>query len=286
MSGNMEKINTIYIFSKGRPQCITANTLNRIDYTGEWYIVIQEDEIYKDEYIENWGEEKVIPYDYYKYLSETELLDSFGDNFWWGASPARNATIYLADSRNEKRFWFADDDIERFLYNGKTVIDGKFLENMLLKIATMSDKANIEKIALKLDTTFPVSIRNLDYKAGVFFNCKTNTDLLYHGRVTDDVITSYLTYHSSYSNIEIEIATMKCKGARVYDYEDRDNNEDRSGGNKELYDKMNKLLTASYILLVCPLVKIRIYDNNVDKMKHTNEFRNIRPMIINNKYKK
>lgn len=282
----MDNINTIYIFSKGRPECITANTLNRIDYTGKWFICCQEDDETLNKYIENWGEEKVLTYDYYKYLPDVDLFDNFGDNFWWGASPARNATIYLADSRNEKRFWFADDDIERFLYNGKTVTDGKLLEEKLYKIAKMSYDANIEKMALALDTTFPIPDTNLDFKAGVFFNCKTNTDLLFHGRVCDDIITTYLTYHNPISNIEIEIATLKCKGARVYDYQDRDNNSERGGGNKELYDKLNKLLSTSYLILPCPLVHIRLYNNNLDDVRHNNEYKSIRPMIINNKYKK
>ena len=66
----MDNINTIYIFSKGRPECITANTLNRIDYTGEWFICCQEDDETLNEYIENWGKEKVLTYDYYKYLPD------------------------------------------------------------------------------------------------------------------------------------------------------------------------------------------------------------------------
>lgn len=37
----MEKslVNTIYIMSKGRPECVTAQMLSRIHYPGSWFIV-------------------------------------------------------------------------------------------------------------------------------------------------------------------------------------------------------------------------------------------------------
>lgn len=35
----MSEFSTIYIISKGRPQCHTAKTLQRIDCPGEWFIV-------------------------------------------------------------------------------------------------------------------------------------------------------------------------------------------------------------------------------------------------------
>ena len=61
----MGNINTIYIISKNRPECNTAKVLTELKYPGKWFICCQEDEEMLGDYIENWGEEKVLTYDYY-----------------------------------------------------------------------------------------------------------------------------------------------------------------------------------------------------------------------------
>ena len=35
----LAKLNTVYIISKGRPQCRTACTLEKMGYPGQWFIV-------------------------------------------------------------------------------------------------------------------------------------------------------------------------------------------------------------------------------------------------------
>jgi len=45
-----------YIISYGRPNNLTANYLEKINYTGEWKIVVDNSDKTIPKYIERWGE--------------------------------------------------------------------------------------------------------------------------------------------------------------------------------------------------------------------------------------
>ena len=47
---DIEKLNTIYIISKGRPQCHTARTLTEMNYPGPWFIVCGNNDETLEEY--------------------------------------------------------------------------------------------------------------------------------------------------------------------------------------------------------------------------------------------
>lgn len=284
----IDKINAIYIYSKGRPECPTASYLNKIDYTGDWYICCQEDDETLPEYIENFGEDKIITYNYMDIFNNyTDIMDNYAFKPF-GASPARNATILIAHKNGEKRFWFADDDLSGFKKPTKhsqsstdVIKTGERLEKELYKIAELGYKCNIEKISgISEIGTFPPPIDEVRFCVLNFFNCKTNTNLLYHGRVHDDALTSYLTYHNP-GSIEVEISTLrKTKNIR---YKDIAFNKKVGGGNKELYEQIDEFFIFAYYPLINPYINIRLKNGKITK---TNNFRIYSPKIISDEWKK
>ena len=283
----IDKINTIYIYSKGRPECPTAKLLNKIEYTGEWYICCQEDDETLNEYIESFGQDKIITYNYNEVLKKyTDIMDYYAFEPY-GASPARNATILIAHKRGEKRFWFADDDIGVFKKPTKhsnsstdVIKTGERLEKELYKLAELGYKCNIEKISgISEIGYFPPPIGEIRFFILNFFNCKTNINLLYHGRVHDDAITSYLTYHSP-NTFEIEFGTFR--KAKDIKYNETAFNDNVKGGNKELYEKIDKFFIYSYYFLVNPFFELKIKNGEIKKKDN---FKIFCPKIISDRWK-
>ena len=86
----MSELSTVYIISKGRPQCHTARTLERIDYPGEWFIVCGNNDETLEQYLANWGEEHVKVFDWYDEVKRTDTMDNFGfGSMPSGACPVR-----------------------------------------------------------------------------------------------------------------------------------------------------------------------------------------------------
>ena len=51
----------IMILSHGRADNVrTVNTLKEVNYTGKWYIIIDDEDNQRDEYIKNFGKEHII----------------------------------------------------------------------------------------------------------------------------------------------------------------------------------------------------------------------------------
>lgn len=89
-----KEINTIYIISKGRPQCKTAETLTRLKFPGKWFIVCGNNDETLEEYKRRWGD-KVIVFDWFDEVKKTDFLDNFGyEKMASGACPVRNAVIF------------------------------------------------------------------------------------------------------------------------------------------------------------------------------------------------
>lgn len=145
-----KKINTIYIISKGRPNCTTARTLEKIKYPGEWFIVCGNNDETVPEYKKNFGEEKVLVFDWYEEIKHTNTLDNFGfESKASGACPVRNATRKISESRGELRHWQFDDDYVSFQRYKKsrdknTKINGESLFYTLYKIAEYGLSANLK----------------------------------------------------------------------------------------------------------------------------------------------
>lgn len=87
-------LNTIYIISKGRPQCKTAETLTRLNYPGQWFIVCGTNDETLPEYQKRWGEDRVLVFDWKDETTRTDTLDNFGFEVMpSGAVPVRNAPL-------------------------------------------------------------------------------------------------------------------------------------------------------------------------------------------------
>lgn len=276
----MNKLNTIFIMSYGRPNNQTANYLTNINYEGEFYICCQEDEPYLNEYIQKWGSEKIITYDYYSTQKETELLDNFGfEKYKTGAVVARNCVKKIAEENNLKRYWCFDDDITAIKYfdfdnhKWRTLRSGKHLEKLLNLFTNFAHKSHIEKLGFQLDMGVfmpnPFLIQN---KVIQIFNFDVNHSK-FMGRVSEDSISSIQNCYLGKLERCIPFISYTCK--------EYFNNSD-GGGLTNLYSQLGKDITLSYILLYYPNISLKFLDNG--KVKYTLSFTKLSPKIIKEEY--
>lgn len=109
----MTKKFAVFILTHGRPHNqLTVKSLQDVGYTGEWYLVVDDQDNTFEEYVKVWGADRVILFnkDYFILNTDTGLhtpVPKF-------AVFARNAIEYIAKEMGYKTFMMLDDDITKF----------------------------------------------------------------------------------------------------------------------------------------------------------------------------
>lgn len=214
-----ERINTVYIISKGRPRCTTARTLTRIGYPGEWFIVCGNNDETLDEYKANWGD-RVIVFDWYEEIKHTDTLDNFGFEIKAsGACPVRNVVARISRERGEERHWQLDDDYNKFAaiknINGRLRnrrLLGKELERWLLCIAKFGDKAKLPNVGFgpALIESAPENWRKMKRRIFNAHNMINDENIRteWVSRLNDDLINAINTWKSGKPEFSSHFASM------------------------------------------------------------------------------
>lgn len=256
-------VNTIYIMSKGRPQCKTAQTLEAIGYPGEWFIVCGDNDETLSEYLETWGS-RVLVFDWREYAEKADLMDNLGlDEIPSGATPARNAIKDISASRGEDRHWQFDDDFSYFMLADKSVAgytrieDGEVLERAIRAIAEFGFKAKLANVGFG-SCTFQRWKTHRAYQRHVFCAHNLPSDdsfITWRSRIGDDVIN--VIDAMKYGGVEISFDFIGYAFAEIGKY---------SGGNTTLYSSFEgfKARSGGYKLLTAPKAT-RLYYNDRKK---------------------
>lgn len=248
---NSDKLATLYIISKGRPQCKTAQTLEKIGYDGEWFIVCGNNDETLPEYIERWGKEKVLVFDWYEEIKRTDVMDNFGfEKMPSGAAPVRNAVFDFSRARGEKRHWQMDDDFVGFYMTTtdltkKNQIDGKALYRWLYRIAEYADSANLANIGISLLVdSFKYSAKTFSSRVYGTHNMSNDPNLTprWRGRFNDDTIHA-ITVHRLGKLKELNLKFLSV---------DTPDTQQEAGGLSEMYKELGTVRKTAYIILIAP----------------------------------
>ena len=231
MTNDNFRVNTIYIISKGRPRCRTAQTLERIRYPGQWFIVCGNNDEALLQYRERWGE-KVLVFDWYDEITRTDTMDNFGfEKYPSGACPVRNATRRISEERGEVRHWQFDDDYLGFTIWSRegrknvTIADGTTLYEAMLKIAEFGHHARLQNIGFVLDTMESHPEQRYTFSPRVFnaHNLPSTPDLFvpWVGRMNDDIVNAINVwrrggYELSVKYLHIEFAKTQSEPGGIY----------------------------------------------------------------------
>lgn len=286
----------IFILTHGRPERIkTLNTLSRCGYTGEWYLILDDEDPTIKETKDMYGETHIVVFNKKEAVAKTDTMDNFT-----GANTivfARNMCNDIARGMGLKYFAEFEDDYTDFEYR---VIDGNILKTYSIKDFDGVVNAMIE--ALSLMTNNHPRFRALAFCQGGDFiggaknaqvvNCipkrkamntfffKVSTDkqedVQFLGRMNDDV--NLYTIDGMRGGLWFSIPNIMVVQLIT---------QSQNGGNSDAYKKYGTYVKSFYSVMAEPsCVRISAMGDKHYRIHHQIRWDNCTPMIISEKYKK
>ena len=273
----------VFILSHGRPdRVITLRTLKRQGYTGECYIVIDNEDKTAEEYFKLYGD-KVIQFD--KSAVKSDTMDNFsGRNI---VLYARNKCFDIAESLGLEYFLVLDDDYQSFCYRWQK---GDTLKSSLLRqldrvfdcMLDFLETSKAKTVAFTQVGEFTIGVNSgiwkdkLARKALNTFFFKTDNKVEFVGRLNEDVNT-YVSCGNK-GDLFFTIANIMMLQT-----------QSNSGGLTEEYLDKGTYVQFFYSVMLCPsFVKVAILSGGGVRYRihHRKNKRYGYPKIINERYKK
>lgn len=275
----------VFILTHGRPEkVITLETLKKLGYNGNVYLVIDNEDNTLDEYYKKYGHDKVIMFDKLKISKEFDTGDNFDDRRT--IVYARNACFKIAKDLGYKYFLELDDDYTSFMF--------RFIENNKLK---SREPKNINKIFesmikfLQCDKITTVAFaQGGDFVGGVngqfnkkvlrkamnSFFCDVDKPFKFVGRINEDVNT--YTSLGQRGVVMLTITDFMLNQLQT---------QSNKGGMTDVYLASGTYLKSFYSVMYSPsCVKVAIMNTENKRIHHKVNWNNCSPKILNEKWKK
>lgn len=274
----------VFILTHGRPDRIhTLKTLEKQGYTGDWYLIIDNEDKMADEYYKNYGD-KVIMFDKKAISLTFDTADLSDDRR--AIVYARNACFQIAKELGIKYFVEFDDDYTSF--NLRYPKDGKLVARMLENLDDI-----FEMMLDFLEDTQALTVclsqggdhiggltgrwkKGLIRKVMNSFFCRTDRPFQFLGRVNEDVNT--YTYLGSKGELMLTTTDLMLVQLQT---------QSNQGGMTDLYLDSGTYLKSFYTVMYMPsAVEIREMGTANRRLHHHVRWNNCVPMILNERYKK
>lgn len=272
---------TVFILTHGRPDNVrTLTTLKKRGYTGNWFMIVDNEDKTLDRYIKNFGADKVIVFDKKEIADRTDEGNNFDNRKV--IIHARNACFEIAERLCIKYFLQLDDDYTQFAFRFENAIG---VEPIIKDINRVFDvflefykSTNVKSVAFSQggDHIGGFSVTKMKRKCMNSFFCSTDRPFTFIGSINEDVNT-YTTLASrgdlffTYTSVQLtQVATQKAKG-----------------GMTDAYNLSGTYIKSFHSILYHPSsVKISMMNTSNPRLHHLVKWKNTTPMIINPKYKK
>lgn len=275
----------VFILSHGRPDNIkTLKSLKKGNYTGKYYIVIDNEDEQADIYYKKY-KDKVIMFNKLEISKKFDTADNFSERR--AVVYARNACFEIAKDLGVKYFLELDDDYTSFMY--RRIVNGKLvgipcgkLDDLFEKMIEFLDKSKALTVAFAQGGDYiggkdgGVFKKGLLRKAMNTFFCSTDRPFNFLGRVNEDVNT-YTTLGSR-GNLLFTITDVCITQPQT---------QKNKGGMTELYLDSGTYLKSFYTVMFNPsCVKIGKMGATQMRIHHKIKWNNCTPKILNEKWKK
>lgn len=275
----------VFILSHGRANnVVSVKTLLRTGYTGDYYIVCDNEDNQIEEYKKIYGD-KVLIFDKIKKSKEFDTMDNFNDRRT--VVYARNAALDFAKQLKLDYYLEFDDDyisialkyIKRKKLCSKEVSNADKLFDYMLDFL---DKSNALTVALAQGGDFIGGAENGNLEKGIgrkamnSFFCRTDKNLNFIGRVNEDVNTYTMLGQKG------ELLFTIYRGVI-----EQQTTQKNKGGMTEQYLDAGTYVKSFYSVIGSPsCVKIAIMNSNHPRIHHKVLWNNCCPKIISEIYKK
>jgi len=277
----------VIIVSHGRADNVeTVNTLKKYNYSGRWYILIDDEDNQAEQYKANFGEEHIVVF------CKEEVGKTFDimDNFPGRQVPtfARNALTQVATDLGLTYFLELEDDYYAFRYrfpkeNGVLgTVYFKNFDDVVNEFLDFLETSGAHTIAFAQTGDLLGGVESFVYrhklsrKAMNCFFCKTDRPFQYFGRFNDDV-NSYLDNGKrGYLFFTLGTVTM-----------DQPPTQQNAGGITDAYRQYGTYVKSFYSVMLCPsAVVISEVGRNHRRLHHLIDWEKAVPKIVSSRFKK
>lgn len=284
---NFKKEFCALILTHGRPNKVfTYQTLLKSGYTGEIYLVVDNEDKHLAEYQEKYGKERVIIFDKKKVSKEIDNGDNFNDRR--AIIYARNASFKIAEKLGFKYFIQLDDDYTafNFKFDENNTFKETLIQNLDRTFKSLLDyykSINVLSIAMAQNGDFIGGAKGgiakgvkVKRKAMNSFICSTERPFKFIGRINEDVNT--YTNLGNRGGIFFTIPLVSLIQKQT---------QSNKGGMTDLYLDSGTYVKSFYTVMYSPFcTTITEMGHKNKRLHHRVQWRNAVPMIIREKYKK
>jgi hypothetical protein len=282
----MNKDFAVFILTHGRPDnVITYNTIKNQGYTGDIYIVIDNEDKSADTYYKNFGD-KVIMFDK-KAISKTfDEADNFEDRRT--IVYARNACFKIAKDLGIKYFMQLDDDYTLFQYklivkNKPVHSEVKNLDSIFNSLIDYYKTIPAKSIAIAQGGDFIGGIDNGNRayrfskrKCMNSFICSTERPFKFNGRINEDVNTYTNSASKGFLFLTIPELCLVQKQT-----------QSNKGGMTDIYEAKGTYIKSFYSVIFQPSsVSVNMMKTSNSRLHHNINWKTTAPLILEEKYKK
>ncbi|EGG4117005.1 hypothetical protein [Salmonella enterica] len=273
-----------FILTHGRPDnVLTYRTLRRAGYTGKIYVVIDDEDKTRQQYIAEFGDQVLV-------FSKTDIANRFdeADNFGDRRSIfyARNACFELAERVGCQHFIQLDDDYHEFQFRVGPNLEADYspiraLDQVLEEMLTYYRAIPAASIAMSQGGDFLGSGGDgnaawLKRKAMNSFICSTDRPFKFVGRINEDVNT--YTSLGRRGELFLTIGAVQLGQKQT---------QKNSGGMTELYLDSGTYVKSFYSVMYSPsCVKIGLMGASHKRLHHQVTWNNAAVKIIHERHKK
>ena len=267
----------VFILTHGRPDnVITVKTLKRQGYTGPLYLIVDDEDDTKDEYVRRFGNDRVIVFDK---KAEADKVDE-GNNFdeRRTITHARNASFGIAKKLGVRRFLQLDDDYQFFEWRMEPGMKKvKRLDGIFSAMVRMYNGVPAASLAFAQGGDFIGGTNNKSFtesrlkrKCMNSFFCSNERSFRFIGAMNEDVNT-YTTLASRgvlFFTMPLVSLTQKAT-------------QSQSGGISDMYLLFGTYCKAFTTVIMMPsCVKVAMMGHKHKRLHHQIRWRNCVPVIL------
>lgn len=267
----------IFILTHGRPDnVITLKTLRHSGYTGDCYLVLDDEDETYPQYCKNFGEDKIVRFSKSDYDGRFDKMDNFGKRGL--VVYARNACFDIAKKLGYKYFAEYDDDYYWFEIRTMEKSYGvKHMDNILEGMLEFLETTNIKTIALSQggDNMGGYKGKLCGRKAMNSFMCSVDRPIEFIGSINEDANT--YTRDGITGDVFLTLWNVQL---------DQHDTQANGGGLTEAYLNYGTYVKSFYTVMCAPsCTTIRQFYTKNMRLHHRINPVAAYPKIISEKYK-
>ena len=277
----------VFILSHGRPdRVVTLDTLRASGYTGDWRIVIDNEDETRDEYTRRYGDNRVTVFDKAAIAQTFDTADLATDRRT--VVFARNACFDIARAIGVRYFLELDDDYNEIRHryeDGDQLrrINATDLDRLFCAMVEFLEGSGAASVAFGQSGDLVGGLSRSSYwhrkllrKAMNSFFCRADDEWRFIGRVNEDVNTYTTLAHRGLLFFTTLYTTVN-----------QETTQQNAGGMTDVYLNSGTYAKSFYPVMMCPsAVRVATLRTQNARIHHQIDWNACAPKILSERYRR